>query len=330
MKTITKSVSLSGGAQLGLGYFKVAEEVHTDEILFAGKYFGLLSAGAVMGVPILCGYNSREIADMLKSLAGDSYMKKMPHDAISFIKWSTGMRNKFNKSCVKIAKKNLTWRKMRASGRIAPHTKPMVGICKFSDILKTCTTDLFNGKGLSRFLPPVMEIINGKPNEIMKHVNVFYYSDDGVYQWDFQTSTIKKVNNRVVPLWKVYMASFSNSWLTGDVYCLPFENIIPRRAFDGGLFNNHGNLLDDDVVCVACDVFPQHVAQSGLISMNQYTFLLKPPYLQIESLPADHGDNIPFYGFWDERVESEYQQARRWRQDGYFMFNEEDINGRFK
>ena len=120
MKKITKSIAVSGGASMTLGFFRLLFELYhyitgnqkkdkdgnviEQRPVLTGKVVTLVSGGIVMLIPLLCGFSPAAIRDMLKSLKGDKYMRTRPRFG-RFFWWLSGLRREFNRSALKIAKK---------------------------------------------------------------------------------------------------------------------------------------------------------------------------------------------------------------------------------
>lgn len=314
------SVTFSGGASQGLGYFKPLLEAEAQNLTFSGKYIGMTSAGIVMWTPYLCGYSVKELRNMLVMLGGDDYMKEKPHPA-EIWHWAKNLKRTFNKDCIETAKKHFTWEKMLASGRLADGCKPMIGICKFVDILRVLKVDLTNGIGDGKFIPPWIELMNGNPQELIKHVGFYWFSYDGTYKYDVKSKKIVKVSKKVTPLWQVFMAGFSNVRFTGETYRLHFDRCIRQRAFDQGLIMNKGNLLDDDLYSIACVPYNKTVKmKDGLKSISDYVYSIKKAVKERTAFPSDHEKDVAFYDFSGDRVRREYERAKEsYHQDRYFL-----------
>lgn len=323
---VQTSVSLSGGASAGLGYFKLLHEIHAKNIMFGGKYFSMVSAGCVMGVPMLCGYTPMDVKDMLLSLGGDEYMRTRPKP-YNALRWMKEIRMHLNADAVKTAERAFTWEKMMDSGRISTRTKPMIGVCKYRDLWRVAAKDLVNGIGDGDFTAPWKEIRNGNPDKLLDDVGIYWLSYDGTYRYYPRTNSMKKVSSVVTPLADAYMAAWSNIRLTGKTYMLPFGGkgrITGRetkeRAFDLGIINNKANMIDDDTYSIACVDYPKtYNREGGLVAIDDYTYLLKPAKKHRTAKPTDYDSNVPFYNFSDERVNKQYEYGFvNWDLEPYF------------
>ena len=336
MTKIDYSLALSGGASNSVGYFKLLHELDfmkKDNMIstlqspvFTGKYLSMVSGGIVMLIPWLCNYSADDVADMIESLKGDRWLKMKP-TITEYPKWLRGLRKSFNKDAIAIAKENLTWKKIRSSHLISGKTKPLIGMCKYKDLWRVVGTDLFNGWGDGHFTAPWKELTNGNPHELLNKVGVYWFSDDGTYQYNFKTKELDKTSDHVEPLWKLYMAGWSNLRLTGKTYKLDFgrrgrvtKRVIKERAFDLGIINNKANLIDDDVVSISCVDYPTQASNGkGLFSIDAYTYLLKPAIKEMSAKPLDADKKIPFYDFSDSRVVLHNEYGREyWTENRYF------------
>jgi len=330
MVNVTESVSLSGGAEKGLGYFKMLHEVQERDVRFAGELFTMVSAGIVMGTPMLCGYSPTQTADLLCNLGGDKYQTMLPKNPREYIKWARGLRKTFNKDCIATAKRDFSWKRLRTSGRLAPETKPMIGISKYKDILKIAGKDLFNGLGDGHFTAPWKEIMNGSPATLMEDTGLYYFSDDGVYKWNEQSYVLDKVSSHVEPLWKVFLMGFANIRPFGKIYRLHFGEKflgipIKNRPFDQGILDNKGNLVSGPVYCIACTPFPTEIkSHNGLFGIDSYNYLRHPGVKERTAFPTDDAQEISFYNFSNDRVMREYVYGMSvWQDDFYFEEGEE-------
>ena len=320
MKKIKKSVSFSGGAEAGVLYFPEMISQYNNKPRFDGKYVIYTSAGAVTHVPLHCGNSPQMIAEMLCALTGDEYMKEQPTNPLKAIKWASKIKNTLNKDAIRLSKQ-FTWDSMEKSGYFGK-AKPMISVCKACDVVRVLGKDLVNGIGDGSITSPQKEIINGDPEKLQKYAEIFYFSWDGTYKYDFKTGKIIKVSKKVAKLSDVYMASWTNSRLLGQINRLPFDRIIRRRGFDQGIFSNKGCLVDDEVLSISCTPYPSTYENKGLLSISNYNYLYKPANEEVEMKRLDNDVNIPFFGFWNERIMRYYYHGLETSEDYDYLFKD--------
>jgi hypothetical protein len=323
---VTDSVAFSGGAEASLGFFKPIHEIDYTDVKFCGEFVAMVSGGVVMFVASLCGYSARQIASMLKSLGGDKYMKMKPK-LWEIPKWLRAIRKSLNGKAVEIASQMFTWDRLLASERLAEGTKPLIGLCKYKDLVKAVGRDALNGLGDGHFTAPWKEIVNGNPGELLEKIGIYWFSYDGTYEYNRYTQKLEKVSDHVEKLSDLYMAAWSNVRLTGKTYKLDFGRrskltgrVIKERAFDLGIINNKANMIPPKVYSISCVNYPKsYVKRSGLVGIDAFTYLSKPAFKTATAKPTDFAQNIPFYDFSDDRVENEYKYGEEmWCENRYF------------
>ena len=319
------SQARSGGASEGRGYFKELVEIDRDGVFFTCKYFAMASAGVVYHVPMLCGFSVEEFKDMLISIGGDKYQRMDPtkgKNPFAYMRWAFGVKHKFYKEAEELAKKNFTWEKMRASGRIGKFTKPFITIAKFSDVLKVLKKDLLEDVLNGRIENPLEIISDGAPGSLANLITTYYFSDDGVYKWYPPLERVVKVTDEVTPLWKCYMMAFANLRPFGKIYRLDFGGKNEERPFDGGVVTNFANLFLDKYQLISCIKVPTKEAlevNKGVASLSAYNYLLQPAEKVGKAYPSDGRNLHGFYDVSDEVIQKEYDFAvKNWQTGKYF------------
>jgi hypothetical protein len=317
------SQTRSGGASEGRGYLKELIEIDMDGVYFTGEYFAMASAGVVWHVPMLCGYSASETLQIIKSIGGDKFQKMNPKKGIlNYIKWALGVRFKFFPDCEKAAKEYFSWEKLKACNRLSSNTKPMIAICKAKDILNYIKKDVMQDIMKGRFESPLEIMFDGAPESLAHEAPIYFFSYDGVYTWNYEYKKLRKVSDKVTPLWQCYLMAFANIGAFGKIYSLDFGGIFKERPLDGGAVCNFANLLGVPHQLISCVAIPTKSgleAKKGIASLSWFNYFQNPAEKASKAIPFEGSHLAGFYDVSDELIDKEYKFAvDNWDKNRYF------------
>jgi hypothetical protein len=288
------------------------------------------SAGAIFPALIACVRSPEKSAEILESVQGDKIMKwagdiefKRGNGFTRFLKsigvlfltwWPI-------KSMERIFARELTWKKARLNG--VRHLA--IGVVKESDVVKTVGKDIFKyikKYGLEQFLENKFEDSACSSYSLIKDLPMYFFCEDGIYSLSskymkiYQTEGImykkelNKISSKTIPLHKAVLASFTNPLLPSVK--IKFDKWFKKRAFDGGIANNHANVAmigHDDFMQVSCGSIPGKLTGKemgiGGISKIYYNIHRSSKEKVIKSDVKYKG----FFGFYDENIR-EYLRER--------------------
>ena len=285
-------ISFSGGASKGLGYFRVLREIESKNISF--EVISGTSIGSILGGALAMGMPTEEMKDLLISLPGDKMMRwandveKKKGNIITRI-WKTisvilyvqfYMSFKMNR----LFKKIFNWEKCK--------TKFYCCSYPLNDLPEDLVKSIKKSKGFTNTKKLV--------ESLKKEMVPMYFSDDGVYE--YKDNKFTKISNSVVPMWKAIRASF---WTP------PFKFLRVKidgklyTMFDGGVVNNHCNLVypDSDYIQIAVGKAPKRAK-----SPSDKNYLKNPT--NVYHKVAAKSKELGFFSFNDEVVNQEYNRKQ--------------------